>query len=525
MFLNVIPVEAGIQDFQRKRYYFFGDANLKFEPGRTGYVSIVLVMAFFACSSVMAFAQESSERIQDIETQLRALKTELEELREKLGQITEKSDATTQKVEASVASSSLGEGLGFNDPRGNWALRFNGRIQGDYRTYDPNGISASTFGVRRVRIGMGLVVLRDYQIYVEGEFINGAATGTTTQSAALTNGWLEASWFPAARLRIGQFKPQFGLENSMFDVLTDFQERALTQSLLQNLNYDRGIMVHGAPLKGMYYGVTLSNGAGLNLEESQGSNQEALTDGKDVSVRLVQDFSRFLDTQDMVAHFGASYKTGSVTSRGGTAFSPATVQTEARGITFFNSATLAGNRTDRTITALEGTVAYGPVKVQSEVWKAQYEGTTPGGLEYDRKLDATYVSLAWMITGEAYADSYRNGIYGRMRPRNNFSMEQGGGNGAWELAARYSAFDGGDFTTTNAAGTGVLGAGVATLTPPTTVSTNKAKAYTAQVKWLPNAYTRFLVNYVHTSFDTPVTANGVSTDKEKAITLRGQLDF
>jgi phosphate-selective porin OprO and OprP len=506
--------------------FSFGDENLKYEPSLTGAISIVLAMTFFAWSSTPAFAQESSERIQDIESQMRALETEIEDLKERLGQTTEKSEATAQRVGTSVASSSLGDGLGFNDPRGNWALRFNGRIQGDYRTYDPNGISASTFGVRRARIGMGLVVLKDYQIYVEGEFINGAATGTTTQSAALTNGWFEASWFPAARLRIGQFKPQFGLENSMFDVLTDFQERALTQSLLQNLNYDRGVMVHGAPVKGMYYGVTISNGAGLNLEESQGSTQEALTDGKDVSVRLVEDFASFFDAQDLVAHFGVSYKTGSATARGAvTGFLPATAQTEARGITFFNSAGLTGERTDRTITALEGTVAYGPVKVQSEVWKAQYEGRTAGGLGYDRKLDASYISLAWMITGEAYADSYRNGIYGRLRPRNNFSMEPGSGAGAWELAARYSTFDGGDFTTTNPAGTGVLGAGAATLSPPTTVSTNKAKAYTAQVKWLPNAYVRFLVNYVHTSFDTPVTANGVSTDKEKALTLRGQLDF
>ncbi len=171
-------------------------------------------------------------------------------------------------------------------------------------------------------------------------------------------------------------------------------------------------------------------------------------------------------------------------------------------------------------------MAYGPVKVQGEIWQAQYEGiTAPGGVAYDRKLDAFYISLGWMITGEAYADSYRGGVYGRLRPRNNFSMEDGGGWGAWEFGLRYSAFDGGDFTTTNAAGTGVLGPGSATLSPPVTVSTNKADAYTVQLKWLPNAYTRFLVNYVQTNFDTSVTANGETTDNEKAITLRAQFDF
>jgi hypothetical protein len=33
------------------------------------------------------------------------------------------------------------------------------------------------------------------------------------------------------------------------------------------------------------------------------------------------------------------------------------------------------------------------------------------------------------------------------------------------------------------------------------------------------------VNYVQTNFDTPVTANGETTDSEKAITLRAQFDF
>lgn len=470
-------------------------------------------------------AQDASQRVEELEESVKALTKEIDELKGQVNENKEKATAVQQKIDSFVPTASLGEGVGFSDPRGNWALRFNGRIQGDYRTYDPNGISASTFGLRRARIGMALTVLKDYQMYVEGEFINGAATGTATQTAALTNGWLDAAWFQAARVRIGQFKPQFGFENSMPDVLTDFQERALTQSLLQNLNYDRGIMVHGAPVKGMYYGVTVSNGAGLNLEESQGNTAEARADGKDVSVRLVQNFAEFLDVPDFVLHLGGSYKSGTVTTRGGTGFSPATVQTEGRGITFFNTAALSGTDIDRTISALESTVAFGPVKVQTEFWKAQYEGETTGGVPYDRKLDAYYVSMGWMITGEAYADSYRGGVYGRLRPRNNFSMEEGGGWGAWEFALRYSKFDGGDFTTTNAAGTGVLGPGAATLSPPVTVSTNKADAYTVQLKWLPNAYTRFLVNYIDTSFDTPVTANGETTDHEKAITLRAQFDF
>ena len=496
---------------------------MKRELHRNSVLAAALASVFLGAGAPPALAQDASERIRELETQMRSMTEEIDDLKGTVDQTKEKADAASQKMESSVPTASLGEGLGlgFSDPRGDWALRFNARIQADYRTYNPNGITASDFGLRRARIGMGLTAFKDYQMYVEGEFINGAATGITTQTAALTNGWLEALWFQPAKIRLGQFKPLFGLENSMPDVLTDFQERALTQSLLQNLNYDRGIMVHGSPLKGMYYGVTISNGTGLNLEESQGNKNEASTDGKDVTGRLVENFAAFLDTPDLVLHFGGSYKTGTVTTRTTagvtTAFSPAPVQTEARGITFFNTATMTGTRIERTISAMEASVAYGPVKLQGEWWQAQYEGdTAPANVHYDRKMQAYYVSLGWMITGEAYADSYRSGIYGRLKPRNNFSMESGGGLGAWEAALRYSNFDGTDYKLTgNPAGTGVLSAG----------STNKADAYTVQLKWLPNAYTRFLINYVYTSFDTPVTVNTVTASSERAITLRGQFDF
>jgi hypothetical protein len=40
---------------------------------------------------------------------------------------------------------------------------------------------------------------------------------------------------------------------------------------------------------------------------------------------------------------------------------------------------------------LESTVAFGPVKMQTEFWKAQYEGETAAFVPYDRKLNAFYV--------------------------------------------------------------------------------------------------------------------------------------
>ena len=63
------------------------------------------------------------------------------------------------------------------------------------------------------------------------------------------------------------------------------------------------------------------------------------------------------------------------------------------------------------------------------------------------------------------------------------------------------------------------------MTPTVTTSTNKAEAYTAQLKWIQNVYTRVLLDYVHTRFDTPVVVYGQSIDHEDALMMRVQVDF
>jgi phosphate-selective porin OprO/OprP len=107
-------------------------------------------------------------------------------------------------------------------------------------------------------------------------------------------------------------------------------------------------------------------------------------------------------------------------------------------------------------------------------------------------------------------------------PKNNLVGARDGW-GLWEANLRYSAFDGTDFNSSNPAFTGRLGTSASF--PNITQGTNKAHAYTLGLKWLPNHYTRFMLNLIRTEFDTPVTVNGRNTDYENAITFRTQVDF
>ncbi len=497
--------------------------------GRSGLAALLgLVMI---ATGTRAAAHDDADSVRSLQEAVDALSKEVELLKEQAVEQKERAAASQQKTDAQSPAANWREGVQFNDPRGGWSLRLFGRGQLDYRQFEP-GAAASTFGIRRARLGANMSFLKDYGLTVEGEYATGSASGAATQSAAITNAYMDFNLFDKARVRAGQFKPQFGLENTASANFSDFQERSLTQNLIQNLNYDRGIMVHGAPYKGVNYGVTISNGTGLNLEERQLSRQDVDADGKMLTARLTANFAQMLEVPDSVVHLGGSYKTGKAANSQANPYTAATGQTEGRGVVFFNpeafaSATVAGSNVDRTFSVAELALTHRSWKLQGEYWQVRYEGerSTAPATPYDPRIDSGYLSLLWLTTGERYADAYSNGIFARIRPRNNFSKEEGGGWGAFEVGLRYSFFDASDFldSTSGNSNTGrvsTTGTGATASTP-----TKEADAWTLGLKWMPNAYSRLMLNYIVTRFDTQIVANGYSMDEEKSLTLRAQVDF
>lgn len=494
-----------------------------------------LVAAAFANQGTAWAQSDSDEKIKQLEEGIRKLTRELEDVKGQVQETKEKATQTEQRIEQQGVQARFNEGVTFEDPRGNWAVRVSGRAQLDFRHYEQDNVLADTFSMRRIRLGAGVQLYKDYTVYVEGDFASGDPAGTTQQQMRATLAYIDINWWKAAKIRLGQFKPQIGLEQTLLDLQSDYMERGLQQNILDGngINYDRGIMVSGAPVPGTWYAVMVSNGTGQNLEEKQGNAQEANSDGKDVTMRGVLDFARIFSVDDAIFHVGAGYKWGEQTNSPTSPFTAPVARTEARGITFFNPASFnAAGRSvsniDRSIAAAEMLMAYRSVKLQGEYWLAEYEGTryVPGPVvEFSPQIKAGYLSAMWLITGENYSDAYRDSIPQKIKPRNKFGWGEGNGWGAWEVGLRYSFFDASDFTTTNGVSTGQLGAGSATTTPSVTTSTNKATAYTAQLKWIHNVYTRALLDYVRTEFDTPVVANGQSLDREDAVMMRFQVDF
>lgn len=421
-------------------------------------------------------------------------------------------EAAEEKKKSEVKAS-FKDGITFESGDKSVKMSVNGRIQLDHRNYDwdesdstgANPNDADTFDIRRAYLGVKGTFWDYYDFEVTADFAG------QSNASHLDVAYMNVKWWKQAQFQFGQFKMPFSLEERTSSRFLDFQERSFVNNSSLTPGKERGVMVHGTPIAGVNYALALSTGQGKNTNET-----DIREDSKDWIAHVDANIAEIANIKDAVIHIGASYANGDLPVA-----AVASQRTEGRGAQFFSAAafTAAGGASEvemeRTRQGLEAAFAYGPVKLQGEWAKASFEGTSAtGNTKFDQDIKAYYAEALWLITGESYADAYKGGKFDRIKPKSNFNPK-GQGWGAWEAGIRFSKFDASDFKTTNVAGTGVLTAGL----------TNEADAWTVGLKWLPNPNTRFLLNYIDTDFETPVTINGVTEDREKALLMRAQFDF
>ena len=444
-------------------------------------------------------------------------------------------EAAEKKKESSV-SAKYKDGLSFESGDGKFKASINGRVHADYRFFDyndgdrnaaPAGIGNSigsvtnvtdTFDIRRARLGFKAA----WKDYYEAEVV--ADLGNTT---TLDVGYLNVAWWKPVQFRFGQFKMPMNLEELTSSNNIDFMERSYVNALAPAKEI--GVMVHGTPFKGVTYALAGSNGNAKNAET------DIREDGKDIVGRVTANFAEMMDNKEMVLHAGASFSQGD-TPEGTVGVAGRTL---ARGATFFRAPVLANAATgfggiDRSRLGLEGAVAYGPFKVQTEWMQHNSDFSTISATNvknnYDLDIENWYAEVLWTITGEAYADSYKGGVFGGLKPKNDFDPTTFKG-GLWELGLRYSEFDASDFNTAGIEQGTTLGAADARITTKA-AGFAKSDAWTAGIKFLPTANTRFMLNYVATDFSDAiggasggVVVNNKRVDDEKALIMRAQWMF
>ncbi len=446
-------------------------------------------------------------------------------LTEEEGKLITKGHESKKKADGTVA---FKNGFKINSGDGKSNFSVNGRVQADYRDFDIDAKAATGAAVSPENAS-GFDIRRAY-LGVKGNFlgfVNYEATGDFAGSSTLKYYWVEPVLSEAFKVRFGLFKMPGSLEQLTSSRFIDFTERDWVATMAPAVN--KGIMVHGVPTTGVTYALSVSNG-GYLADAGSGTTRETSNsaDGKALNGRLTLNFAELAGNKEAIGHVGGWFgwdenlpAMGSSSTAGTLAF-----RTNGRGTQFFStnvaSSSILFTNPEIKRGGLEAIAAMGPVEVQGEYAMMNFQQQ---GLN-DKEITAGYIGISYMLTGEQYASSYKNGLMDRMSPKNNYTGLGSTGIGAWEIGARYSKFDATDFTS---------GASTSLYDIDSRASTNKADSYTVGIKWIPEPNTRFLLDYIYTDFNssiygtTSTTAGALSLNRafssEQAINMRAQFDF
>ena len=466
-----------------------------------------LVAGIFLTASLTAWADSTTDIVDALV--MKGVLTEEE------GKLITKGHENKKKNQMEVR---FKDGISLSDEKGDNTLSIGGRLHTDYRmftndqakdaaTVPTNSANQTdTFDVRRARIELKGKFNKNFDFLLATD-LAGTSAGNTT--SVLDQAYINYTYDKPFQVRVGQFKAPMNLEKVTSSNNIDFMERALSNQLAAN--EDRGIQFHGV-LPGYTYAFAITTGEGAKNR----NDADPRVDNVEYVGRGTVNFAELKGDKNAVYHIGlsGSYTELSKGTSNGYLSGTSSVRTEARGINIFTMPTISAvsgvdNSIERTRVGLEGAVAYGPVKLQSEYIRNTFKGDTSSTASFNNDINAWYAEALWLVTGETYADSYKDGSWSTIKPKNNFDI--GKGLGAWEIGARYTKFDAKDW------------AGFSGLS--TTASTLGADSLTLGAKWILNPNTKVMLNYVKTNFDTPITVGSDQLNSEKAVMARVQWNF
>lgn len=521
---------------------------------RSWLLGVAVVMSVSVGSGVQA-------QVQDVGTPEKSLEQRFEELDQEVRILKRKRELEQEATESAKKTTPIvkagSSGFSLESADGNNIIRFRGLVQVDHRllfdgasdtrnrtdqragNLNADGFHDATDSwlLRRLRPTIEGTLFGKYDFRIMPDFANG--------TVSLFDGYIDARFHPAFKIRVGKYKPFVGLERLQSAADIKLIERSyVTNALLPNR--DLGITVHGDVLGGrLNYAFGLMNG----VNDAGNINTGAEFDGnKEFTGRLFA--TPFVNDDSVLNGLGvgvaATYT--DVTGERNLNFtdtSPAdptrnglpSYLTEGQN-TFFRYSSAAVADGSRIRFSPQGYYYIGSLGIIGEYAQVIQDvslstgGSPPGGgVGSDTAItpntgktlhhQAWHVAVSYLLTGERA--SFRG-----VTPRNNFAF--GNGWGAWEVVGRYSeiALDADTFK--NPTGTAFTGA-YANLSE----SAKRARSWTVGLNWYLNPNVRVALNYSETRFEggaavgiTPINAAGTNVQDrpdERIFSTRMQLAF
>jgi phosphate-selective porin OprO/OprP len=454
---------------------------------RSSVFVVVASMLMLWCPTRGVRADEISElkkQIQDQAKQLQKMQDRLEQL-EARQRLKEKS--LNRKIEeVAKAKPQAGptdfrvfwkEGLNFATQDGDFTLKVGGRLMYDWLWIsEDDAIKASTIGeqqdgseVRRARLYMQGLIYGNVEYKLQFDFADGDEVDLKDAYVGLTD-------FPLGKLRMGHFKEPFSLEELTSSKYITFLERGLPNVFAPSRN--AGLMLHSSEFNDrMTWAVGLfrdTDDTGTDMDDG----------GYNVTGRLTW-LPIYEDKGASLVHVGAAYSYRNPDDALRYRQRPEAHLTSR----FVDTGTFTSDQVD--LWGLEAAWVGGPFSLQGEYIFADAD-RLGGGPDVD--FDGWYAQASYFLTGEHRRYKTSSGAFSRVKPKSNFSFD-GGGPGAWEIAARYSEL--------NLDDEDISGGGLENIT--------------AGLNWHLNPNMRIMWNYVHADRDDVGEAD--------ILQMRWQIDF
>jgi phosphate-selective porin OprO and OprP len=445
----------------------------------------------------------------------------------------------------------------LEDAKGINAITLTGRMHLDYRQnnldlYNANdndrdsASAADAWALRRARIGVKGKFAKDFNYEIIGNL-----PGTATVDVA----YVDYAKFGAAKLRLGKFKQPFNLEEQTSSNNIDFMERSYVNQIAPAKKI--GAMIFGEPVKGFTYAASTYTMNDTELDQTH--------DKANFAGRTTLNFAELFENKDAIMHVGLAGFDNQYnvvpTSSSGTASQDTRAnvlafRTPGQGLNSIFRAQIGGkdlgasqqsgisNHTSQiksNAVGLEGAFALQNFKLQGEFARSNFKGSYSNDAEFiDMDAKMFYGEVMWLATGEKYADAYKGGAFGSIKPKNNFDLDKNQW-GALEFGLRAERYtvdsidagraNGAALSEVRVQGTSNCnGSGQTEATTEATIDGCKSTAttYTAGLKWILNPNAMIKLNYSTTNFGNGFKYYDVAEkviSKENLLMMRTQFTF
>lgn len=433
------------------------------------------------------------------QNEMDTLKQQMYEIQQRLNEM----QTAQAKEDKNPVTVSLKDGKpSFKTADGNFTMAIRGRAHLDVASYGQNANSKAQTGgglnsganFRRAELGVEGTFMKDWGYKLNMQWGDSGAERAST----IKDAYLSYDGIKGISIMAGAIQTPMTLDDTTSSNDITFIERASAANLATSLGAGDGRISFGA--KGNtdnFYGSL------FYTMNTIGTAANTSSEGSAFVGRMAYAFS---PAADWNVHLGAS----------GT-FKPDT----DGAVTFQDRPELRVDPTrlvstgalvadDASVYGPEFATSYGPFKAQAEYYfyNVNRTGTLP-----DPDFNSWYAQASWVITGEDYKYDMKDAAYKGVKPANPFSLN-GGGMGAWEVAARYSQTD----LNYNEGSAG-------TATPVGGIRGGKQNIITAGVNWYPINNVRFMLEYLNVDVDR---MNGAGADighKYNAVAARAQFAF